>query len=120
MTSMKIFDIAASYWDANLPWGDSIADQRADYIVGGLLLVLSFSLQLAANLVSSSAAPSLLQPYGFAIAEISAGIGFLLGCSVFLRFSIAKKTRREVRRLVAEVLAEQALKAKSNVPSPVL
>jgi hypothetical protein len=110
MTPVKIFNIAASYWDANLPWGDSIADQRADYITGGLLLVMSFSLQLAANLVPPTSEPSLLQPYGCAIAEIAAAFALLLVCSVLLRCAIAKKTRIKVRQLVSEMLSEQELK----------
>ena len=110
MTPVKIFNIAASYWDANQPWGDSIADQRADYITGGLLLVMSFSLQLAANLVPPTSEPSLLQPYGCAIAGIAAAFALLLVCSVLLRYAIAKTTRKKVRQLVAEMLAEQELK----------
>lgn len=107
MTPAKIQKVAASYWDANQHWGDSIADQRADYIVGALLLLLSFSVQLAANLVPSAFEPSLLQPLGCAIAEIVAALALLLVCSVLLRNGIAKLTKSQVRQIQAAVIAAQ-------------
>ena len=118
MTPEKIQKVAASYWDANQHWGDSIADQRADYIVGGLLLLVSFSSQLAANLVPLSAEPSLLQPYGCAIAEILPLLSLLLVCSVLLRNAIAKSTRQSVRQMQAEKIAAAEQAAKNRVPSP--
>ena len=118
MTPEKIQKVAASYWDANQHWGDSIADQRADYIVGGLLLLLSFSLQLSASLVPSAAQPSLLQPFGCVIAEIVAALAFLLVCSVLIRHSIAKSTRQSVRQMQTEKISAAEQEAKNRVPSP--
>ena len=115
MHPRKIMQISSSYWDANQHWGDSIAEQRADYIAGALLLLLSFSSQLAANLVPTDTAPSLLQPFGCAIAEMFAVVSFLLVCSVLLRGSVAKTTKTEVRRLQAEKLAAEELAAKTRV-----
>ncbi|MDP2760706.1 MAG: hypothetical protein Q8O64_09955 [Sideroxyarcus sp.] len=118
MTPPKIFNISATYWDSNQPWGDSIADQRADYITGGLLLLLSFSLQLSASLVPSTLEPSLLQPFGCAIAEIVAAIALLLVCSVLFRNALAKSTKTQVHQLQAEDIARQEeLERKKNVPS---
>ena len=117
MTAEKINIIAATYWDANRHWGDSIAEQRADYIAGALLLLLSFLLQLLANLVPSGAQPSLLQPFGCAIAEIVAVAAFLLVCSSLLRGSLSKSTISKVLRLQAEAEAKEALEAKSPLPS---
>lgn len=111
MTPSKIQKVAASYWDTNQHWGDSIADQRADYIVGALLLLLSFFSQLLANLVPPTAEPSLLQPFGCATAEIVAALTLLLVCSVFLRNAIAKSTKSQVRQLQAEVMAAQEAEA---------
>jgi hypothetical protein len=111
MTPTKILKVAASYWDANQHWGDSIADQRADYIVGALLLLLSFSSQLLANLVPPTAEPSLLQPFGCATAEIVAALALLLVCSVFFRNAFAKSTKSQVRQLQAEVMAAQEAEA---------
>ncbi len=117
MHPRNISKISTSYWDANQHWADSIADQRAEYIAGALLLVLSFSLQLAANLVPSDAAPSLLQPLGCAISEIVVVTTVLLVCSVLLRGAIAKTTKQKVRQLQAEKQAAEELAEKNRVVS---
>ena len=117
MTPEKIFKVAATYWDANQHWGDSIADQRADYIAGALLLLLAFSAQLSANLIPSASEPSLLQPFGCAIAEIVAALALLLVCSVLLRNAISKSTRQRVRQLQTEELAAQEIAAKKSISS---
>jgi hypothetical protein len=93
----------AVYWDTIEHWGCSIADQRADYIAGGLLLLLSFASQLSANLAPSIAEPSFLQPFGCAIAEIVALLALLLvRCN-----AIAKSTKQKVRQIQSEALAAQ-------------
>jgi len=107
MTPAKIQKVAATYWDANQHWGDSIADQRADYIVGALLLLMAFFSQLLATLVPSDLEPSLLQPFGCAIAEIAAALVLLLVCSVILRNVIAKSTKSQVRQIQASAIAAQ-------------
>lgn len=117
MTPAKIQKVAATYWDANQHWGDSIADQRADYIVGALLLLLSFFSQLSATLVPSAFEPSLLQPFGCAIAEIVAALTLLLVCSVLLRNAIAKSTKLQVRQMQAEIQAAQEAEAKRRLGS---
>ena len=112
MSAEKISVISATYWDANQHWGDSIAEQRADYIAGALLLLLSFASQLAANLVPPTSAPSLIQPFGCAIAEIVAFLAFLLVCSVLLWNAIEKSTKQQVRQCQTEEMAAQELAAK--------
>jgi hypothetical protein len=109
MTPAKIQKVAATYWDSNQHWGDSIADQRADYIVGALLLLLSFSSQLAATLIPQDIQLSLLQPLGCAIAETISVVVLLLVCSALLRNAIAKSTKQTVRRMQTEKLAAQEL-----------
>jgi len=116
MTPKLICKISATCWDANQHWGDSIADQRADYIAGGLLLLLSFALQLSANLVPSTLSPSLLQPFGCAIAEIVAAISFILVCSVLIRNAIAKSTKRQVRQMQKKELEAEEQKLNKSVP----
>ena len=116
MTPLSILKITTAYWDANEHWGDSVAEQRADYIAGGLLLLLSFSLQLLANLVPSTSEPSPLQPYGCAIAEIVAVLAFLLVSSVLIRSSVAKSTKQKVRQMQKEKLAAEEQALKSRVP----
>ena len=107
MTPAKIQRVAATYWDSNQHWGDSIADQRADYIVGALLLLLSFASQLAANLIPSTFEPSLLQLFRCSIAAIAAALALLLMSSVLLRSAIAKSTKSQVRKMQLAVLATQ-------------
>lgn len=101
MTSEKINVIATTYWGANKHWGDSIAEQRADYIGGALLLLVSFTLQLSANLVSQNIAPSHLQPLGCASAEIVAVIAFLLVLTILVRNFVAKSTKEKIHLLIA-------------------
>lgn len=50
----QISGIASTYWDFNESLARSLAAQRAQYVVGALLLVASFSLQAAADLVGQS------------------------------------------------------------------
>jgi hypothetical protein len=111
MTPTKIQKVAANYWDSNQHWSDCIADQRADYIVGALLLLLSFSSQLWAALIPSTAEPPLLQPVGRAAAEIAAALALLLACSVVLRNAIARSTRSQVRQMQAAIAAEREAEA---------
>ena len=114
MSAEKISVISATYWDANQHWGDSIAEQRADYIAGALLLLLSFASQLAANLVPPTSAPSLIQPFGCAIAEIAAVVAVLLASAILLRGAVAKTTKQRVRKLQVQDIA--AAETKENVP----
>jgi len=100
LKSKDVAAVASTYWGFNQHLADSIASQRAEYIVGALLLVLSFSLQLAANLVPPAFQPSLLQPFGFAFAAI----GFLFSGSGLLSWHycrrVAKRTKAEVHSLL--------------------
>lgn len=116
MTPTIIHKISATYWDANQHWGDSIAGQRADYISGGLLLLLAFALQLLACLVPSNSEHSFFQSFGHAIAEIVSILALLLMCSFMLRNAIAKSTRKKVRRLQADERARQELAVQNLTP----
>ena len=104
-SAKDIYEITSMRWDVNQHWADSIAAQRADYIVGAILLLLSFVSQLAANLVPADAAPLLFQPLGCAIAEIVAALVAVLACSLFLRNANALATRERLRKMrAAEML----------------
>lgn len=112
MSPLKINKVASTYWNTNKHWADSLADQRADYIVGGVLLCLSFSFQFAATLIPSTIQPDFLQHCGCAIAEILGGISLLLISSVFLRIAIAKSAKRRIRQI------QEAKQASQNVAQP--
>ena len=93
LRTKDIVGIAGTYWEFNQNLADSIASQRAEYIAGALLLLASFALQVAANLV-----PSTLLPFGFALCII--GIGFLSIAVLawLLCRSLAARTRTAVRQ----------------------
>lgn len=65
-TPEKILLQSTPYWDFNEPVARALVAQRAQYIVGGLLLVIAFLLQIAATLASSTtpaAIPQSLQSW---------------------------------------------------------
>lgn len=100
-----LYEITSMKWDINQHWADSIAEQRADYKVGALLFLLSFASQLAANLVPPTSAPSLLQPFAYAIVEIVVVVALLLACSVWRRNISASTTKDLLRTWRAKELA---------------
>jgi hypothetical protein len=53
-TAEKILAQTMPYWDFSKPVAESLAAQRAQYIVGALLLLVAFALQVAAALASSA------------------------------------------------------------------
>jgi hypothetical protein len=53
-TSEKILLQSTPFWDFNRPLASSLAAQRAQYVIGALLLLVAFALQVAAALASSS------------------------------------------------------------------
>lgn len=107
MTPDKIQRIATSYWDTNQHWGDSLVDQRADYVMGAALLLISFSLQLAGNVVPATITPAILQPIGCASSQIIVAIAVLLASSIALRNLISNKTKVQVREIQDAVLAAE-------------
>ena len=58
-TSVKILDQSTPYWDFSKPVASSLAAQRSQYVVGALLLLIAFLLQVAAALASSTTPSSL-------------------------------------------------------------
>jgi uncharacterized membrane protein len=118
LSKKNIYEITSMKWDVHQEWADSIADQRADYIVGALLLVLSFLSQIAANLAPPTSAPSLLQPFGYAIAEIVAVVAVLLVCSLLFRRVNANATKEALRKWRAAELATLGPETKNDAPSP--
>ena len=107
VSTEDLYEITSGAWDVERHvWGDSIADQRANYIVGALLLLLSFGLQLAATLIPSCGSPSPFQPLYYAIAEIVAALVLVLGCSLFFRASHARTTKKQLRTMRAEAMAK--------------
>lgn len=61
-TSNKILLQSTPYWDFSAPVASSLAAQRAQYVIGALLLLTAFLLQVAASLASSTT-PAALPPF---------------------------------------------------------
>ena len=106
MNAIKIHNISTTYYDANRPWADSIAEQRADYTVGGSLLLLSFAAQLLAILVPAGTQSSPLLPAGYALSAICLGTLAILLAALRCRSRLAKSTKQEIRQLQEKDLAE--------------
>lgn len=86
----RIVDQAAMRWDFSEPVARALASQRAQYIAGALLLVLSFALQVAAPLVSGqtpSPLPAWLQDWRSLVLATfipSLAVGALIALAVYL------------------------------------
>ena len=52
-TPVKILDQSTPFWDFSKPVASSLAAQRSQYVVGALLLVFAFLVQVAVALASS-------------------------------------------------------------------
>jgi protein-S-isoprenylcysteine O-methyltransferase Ste14 len=110
-----IYAIAKPKWDFNPSLADSIAEQRANYIVGAPLLVLSFSLQLSANLVPPTLQPSLLQPVGCVLVSIGLAFSAIALLSRYLCRRIAEKTKQTVRQIEKARKAQKEQDLKDRV-----
>lgn len=103
-TDRDIYEITSMKWNVNQHWADSIIEQRVSYKVGVLFLLVSFALQLPANLIPSSALPSLSQPLCYALAEIVVGTVCLALGALRFRNEKAKKSIALLRKWRAEEL----------------
>lgn len=111
LRAKDIVGIAGTYFDFNQHLADSIASQRAEYIAGALLLLASFALQLAANLVPPTLQPSHFQPFGCALSAIGLALLAISVLSWFLCRSLSEKTKKAVRK---ELQPAQPQKSISN------
>ena len=109
MSAEDVWRTVRSHWDINEHQLRSVAAQRAEYIVGATFLLLSFSLQLLANLVPSALEPSFFQPFGCAVAEILAALALLLVLATTARGSILQSTVTKVLQWQAEVEVKEQL-----------
>ena len=108
-TSNKILLQATPRWDFSEPVARALTAQRAQYVVGALLLVASFLLQVAAALASSATPANLPQslhfwPYFVLAVLLPTGL-IAGGFSALLYTSTIRKVLRneERRRLEKEV-----------------
>ncbi len=110
LNAKTIFEIAATYWDVNKHLASSISAQRAEYIVGAALLLLTFLLQIAANLTPPDVQPLSLQSQPIAIGLAG---GLFVAAAVIARIACKRLTSRmkaNVDELIAIDLAQSAKK----------
>ena len=120
-TSEKIFEVASTYWDVNLAWADSLAAQRADYVAGAFLLLVSFGVQITAVFVPSGT------DYTF-VRSVTCGVGWILGATatlllgaLALRILVVRRTKAKIRRLAEErarTQQEEIRRATADAASP--
>lgn len=109
MSAEDVWRTVRSHWDINEHQLRSEAAQRSEYIVGATFLLLSFSLQLSANLVPPSLEPSFLHSPWCAVAAIAAALALLFVLSTTVRGSILQSTVTKVLQLQAEAEAREKL-----------
>ena len=101
-TSNKILLQSTLYWDFSAPVASSLAAQRAQYVIGALLLVIAFLLQVAAALACSTtpaALPQYLHTWPAIVSAVLVPTGLAAAGSSVLLY---KTTMRKVLRLEEE------------------
>jgi len=81
-TAEKILLQSTPYWDFSAPVARALTAQRAQYVVGALLLVVSFLLQVAAALASSTtpaALPQSLHIWPYLVLAVLLPTGLIAG-----------------------------------------
>ena len=102
----KIIVQSGTYWDFNEPLARSLAAQRAQYVIGGLLLLVAFALQVLAALASSTipaSLPQLLGTWQYLVASVFLTVGPLawLACNA-LENSTVRKVLQAHRAIESE------------------
>ena len=101
-SSKKILLQSTPYWDFSAPVACSLAAQRAQYVIGALLLVITFLLQVAAALACSTtpaALPQFLDTWPAIVFAVLVPTGLFAGGLSALLY---KATMRKVLRLEEE------------------
>ena len=91
----KIIQQSGTYWEFNESLARSLAAQRAQYVTGGLLLLVTFALQVLAALASSTTPANLPQQLGtwqYLAVAVLLPVGLLasLGCGALEKSTIRK------------------------------
>jgi hypothetical protein len=91
----KIILLLTPFWDFSETIARALASQRAQYLTGGLLLLISFALQLLATVASSNISanlPQFLHAWPYLIFSIFAPVALAswVGCRAIDRLVIEK------------------------------
>lgn len=109
-TAERIMIQATPFWDFSEPVASSLAAQRAQYVVGALLLLATFALQVAAALAPSTT-PAGLPPYlhTWPVVVLAVLIPTVLFASL-AAWLLYERTMRKILRLEAVRREEKCLK----------
>jgi len=113
-SSKKIFLQATPFYDLSEPVARALTAQRAQYVVGALLLVTSFLLQVWAALASATSPanlPQWLHTWQSLVLVVLAPSALVAGGFSWLLY---ESTIRKVLRLNKERLAKEAEELKSR------
>ena len=115
----KITLQSTMFWDFSEPVARALATQRAQYVTGGLLLLVTFSLQVVAALSSSSHTAGLPKAlhywpsFMFVILAPTAAVAWLF-CASFDRLTISRVLRRHEQALASQASPESQHAPKSE------
>ena len=103
----KITLLSTSFWDFSEPVARALAAQRAQYVTGGLLLLASFALQVAAALASSTTPapiPQFLYPWPYLVLAIFAptALASWWGCRALNCLTTERVLRRHREQLAPQ------------------
>lgn len=111
-STAKIIVQSGTYWAFNESLARSLAAQRAQYVVGGLLLLAAFALQVLAALASSTTPAGLPQWLGtwqYLVASVLVPVGLL---AWFASRSLEQSTVRRVLQAHLEKEAQLSVPSK--------
>ncbi len=115
-SSGKIFLQATMFYDLSEPLARSLAAQRAQYVIGALLLVISFLLQVWAALASATSPanlPQWLHTWQCLVLAVLSPSALIAG---WLSWYLYNSTMRKILRLNQERLAQEKQQPKQERP----
>jgi hypothetical protein len=98
LSGENIRDLATTYLGVNKSIGVALSNQRAEYAVGAFMLIATFALQVASNLVPSNVQPEFLQSH---LNAIGLACGILVICTLASRFWCKWLSARMNQRVTA-------------------
>ena len=104
LSNRAVFDLAGTYWKFNRSLADALVSQRAEYVAGAILLVISFAAQLAANLIPGDSQSPLFCSVPWAVASLAIAILVLVALALMLRAALIRRSQRDIARLLSDTI----------------
>jgi hypothetical protein len=102
LSNQAIWLLSSTFWDFNPHVAEALSIQRAEYVTGAVLLVLTFLIQLTSVVLPMSATPSFPSaPHGLAATGIVTAVAVAGGLA--LRSRVAASTRRFVSQQASKI-----------------